>query len=69
MEPDEMNTIPNGKGHEAGEETTAIAIKSQSDDAAHTDRTPGNAEANQAESSEFMPNADDKKTPRFTDVS
>uniref|UniRef100_A0A9J8CKA6 Solute carrier family 38 member 3a n=2 Tax=Cyprinus carpio TaxID=7962 RepID=A0A9J8CKA6_CYPCA len=32
-----------------------------------TDRTPGNAEANQAESSEFMPNADDKKTPRFTD--
>uniref|UniRef100_A0A8C2Q6Q8 Solute carrier family 38 member 3a n=1 Tax=Cyprinus carpio TaxID=7962 RepID=A0A8C2Q6Q8_CYPCA len=78
MEPDEMNTIPNGKGHEAGEETTAIAIKSQSDDAAQelvpnstenasTDRTPANAEANQAESSEFMPNADDKKTPRFTD--
>uniref|UniRef100_A0A8C2A592 Solute carrier family 38 member 3a n=1 Tax=Cyprinus carpio TaxID=7962 RepID=A0A8C2A592_CYPCA len=33
----------------------------------NTDRTPGNAEANQAESSEFMPNADDKKTPRFTD--
>uniref|UniRef100_A0A8C2Q718 Solute carrier family 38 member 3a n=1 Tax=Cyprinus carpio TaxID=7962 RepID=A0A8C2Q718_CYPCA len=32
-----------------------------------TDRTPANAEANQAESSEFMPNADDKKTPRFTD--
>uniref|UniRef100_A0A8C2KH96 Solute carrier family 38 member 3a n=1 Tax=Cyprinus carpio TaxID=7962 RepID=A0A8C2KH96_CYPCA len=30
-------------------------------------RTPANAEANQAESSEFMPNADDKKTPRFTD--
>lgn len=34
MEPAEMNTIPNGKGHEAGEETTAIAIKSQSEDAA-----------------------------------
>uniref|UniRef100_A0A8C2KMJ2 Solute carrier family 38 member 3a n=1 Tax=Cyprinus carpio TaxID=7962 RepID=A0A8C2KMJ2_CYPCA len=29
--------------------------------------TESNAEANQAESSEFMPNADDKKTPRFTD--
>ncbi|RXN34316.1 sodium-coupled neutral amino acid transporter 3-like isoform X2 [Labeo rohita] len=67
MEPAEMNTIPNGKGHEAGEETTAIAIKSQSEDAAHTNRTPGNAEANLAESSEFLSNADDKKTPRFTD--
>uniref|UniRef100_A0A673IRJ3 Sodium-coupled neutral amino acid transporter 3-like n=1 Tax=Sinocyclocheilus rhinocerous TaxID=307959 RepID=A0A673IRJ3_9TELE len=32
-----------------------------------TDRTPGNAEANLAESSEFLSNADDKKTPRFTD--
>ncbi|XP_056104592.1 sodium-coupled neutral amino acid transporter 3a isoform X2 [Rhinichthys klamathensis goyatoka] len=67
MEPAEMNTIPNGKGHEAGEETTATAIKSQSEDAAHTDRTPGNAEANLPESSEFLSNVDDKKTPRFTD--
>ncbi|XP_016088989.1 sodium-coupled neutral amino acid transporter 3-like [Sinocyclocheilus grahami] len=73
MEPAEMNTIPNGKGHEAGEETTAI--KSQSEDAARelvpnsteNARTPGNAEANLAESSEFLSNADDKKTPRFTD--
>uniref|UniRef100_A0A671RGA1 Sodium-coupled neutral amino acid transporter 3-like n=1 Tax=Sinocyclocheilus anshuiensis TaxID=1608454 RepID=A0A671RGA1_9TELE len=32
-----------------------------------TDRTPGNAEANLAESSEFLSNADDKKTPHFTD--
>uniref|UniRef100_A0A672KT17 Sodium-coupled neutral amino acid transporter 3-like n=2 Tax=Sinocyclocheilus grahami TaxID=75366 RepID=A0A672KT17_SINGR len=78
MEPDEMNTIPNGKGHGAGEETTVTAIKSQSEDAAQelvpnstenasTDRTPGNAEANLAESSEFLSNADDKKTPHFTD--
>uniref|UniRef100_A0A8C1MZ16 Solute carrier family 38 member 3a n=1 Tax=Cyprinus carpio TaxID=7962 RepID=A0A8C1MZ16_CYPCA len=64
MEPAEMNTIPNGKGHGAGEVT---AIKSQSEDAAHTDRTPGNVEANLAESSEFLSNADDKKTPHFTD--
>ncbi|NP_001092235.1 sodium-coupled neutral amino acid transporter 3a [Danio rerio] len=67
MEPAELNTIPNGKGHEAGEETTATAIKSQSEDAAHTDRTAGNVEANLVESSEFLSNADDKKTPRFTD--
>ncbi|XP_016380667.1 sodium-coupled neutral amino acid transporter 3-like isoform X2 [Sinocyclocheilus rhinocerous] len=75
MEPTEINTIPNGKGHEAGEETTATAIKSQSEDAAQelvpnsteNARTPGNAEANLAESSEFLSNADDKKTPRFTD--
>uniref|UniRef100_A0A8C1XMH6 Solute carrier family 38 member 3a n=1 Tax=Cyprinus carpio TaxID=7962 RepID=A0A8C1XMH6_CYPCA len=32
-----------------------------------TDRTPGNVEANLAESSEFLSNADDKKTPHFTD--
>uniref|UniRef100_A0A9J7Z8Y9 Solute carrier family 38 member 3a n=1 Tax=Cyprinus carpio carpio TaxID=630221 RepID=A0A9J7Z8Y9_CYPCA len=75
MEPAEMNTIPNGKGHGAGEVT---AIKSQSEDAAQelvpnstenasTDRTPGNVEANLAESSEFLSNADDKKTPHFTD--
>uniref|UniRef100_A0A8C1XRN9 Solute carrier family 38 member 3a n=1 Tax=Cyprinus carpio TaxID=7962 RepID=A0A8C1XRN9_CYPCA len=29
--------------------------------------TPGNVEANLAESSEFLSNADDKKTPHFTD--
>jgi len=34
-----------------------------------TDKTPGNAEANLPESSEFLSNVDDKKTPRFTDVS
>jgi len=34
MEPAEMNSIPNGKGHEAGEETTVTALKSQSEDAA-----------------------------------
>ncbi|KAG1950080.1 sodium-coupled neutral amino acid transporter [Pimephales promelas] len=78
MEPAEMNSIPNGKGHEAGEETTVTALKSQSEDAAQelvpnstenvsTDKTPGNAEANLPESSEFLSNVDDKKTPRFTD--
>lgn len=34
MEPAEMNTIPNGKGHEAGEDTTVSALKGQSEDAA-----------------------------------
>lgn len=33
-----------------------------------TARTAHNAEANLAESSEFLSNADEKKTPRFTDV-
>nr|XP_055039859.1 sodium-coupled neutral amino acid transporter 3a isoform X1 [Misgurnus anguillicaudatus]XP_055039861.1 sodium-coupled neutral amino acid transporter 3a isoform X1 [Misgurnus anguillicaudatus] len=78
MEPAEMNSIPNGKGHEAGEVMTATAVKGQSEDAAQelvpnntenasTDRTAHNAEANTAESSEFLTNADDKKPPRFTD--
>uniref|UniRef100_A0A672RLC2 Sodium-coupled neutral amino acid transporter 3-like n=1 Tax=Sinocyclocheilus grahami TaxID=75366 RepID=A0A672RLC2_SINGR len=57
MEPAEMNTIPNGKGQSLMG-VMCVFI---------TDRTPGNAEANLAESSEFLSNADDKKTPRFTD--
>ncbi|XP_057217656.1 sodium-coupled neutral amino acid transporter 3a isoform X1 [Triplophysa rosa] len=78
MEPAEMNTIPNGKGHEAGEDTTVTAIKAQSEDAAQelvpnstentsTARTAHNVDANLAESSEFLSKADEKKTPRFTD--
>ncbi|XP_056590289.1 sodium-coupled neutral amino acid transporter 3a isoform X2 [Triplophysa dalaica] len=67
MEPAEMNTIPNGKGHEAGEDTTVTAIKCQSEDAAHNARTAHNVDANLAESSEFLSKADEKKTPRFTD--
>ncbi|XP_051957583.1 sodium-coupled neutral amino acid transporter 3-like isoform X2 [Xyrauchen texanus] len=72
MEPAEMNTIPNGKGHEAGEETTATAMKSQSEDATQEPNSTENArtertEANLVESSEFLSIVDDKKTSRFTD--
>ncbi|XP_072522691.1 sodium-coupled neutral amino acid transporter 3a isoform X2 [Salminus brasiliensis] len=66
--PAEMNAIPNGKGHDAAEEssTTLTPTKSQSDDTARPGRATGDA-ANLAESSEFLSNADDKKAPRFTD--
>ncbi|KAA0707555.1 Sodium-coupled neutral amino acid transporter 3 N-system amino acid transporter 1 [Triplophysa tibetana] len=67
MEPAEMKTIPNGKGHEAGEDTTDTAIKGLSEDAAHFARTAHNVDANLAESSEFLSKADEKKTTRFTD--
>ncbi|XP_026868729.2 sodium-coupled neutral amino acid transporter 3-like isoform X1 [Electrophorus electricus] len=78
--PDEMNAIPNGKGHEAGDETPTASTpsKTQSDDTAQglvpnsTDNTsPSRAtadtEANMAESAEFLSNVQDKKAPRFTD--
>uniref|UniRef100_A0A8C8GPZ2 Amino acid transporter transmembrane domain-containing protein n=1 Tax=Oncorhynchus tshawytscha TaxID=74940 RepID=A0A8C8GPZ2_ONCTS len=56
-----MNSIPNGKGHETGEETTAAAKTPPGDT---TDEHP---EANLAESQEFLSNMEDKKTTRFTD--
>ncbi|XP_036415246.1 sodium-coupled neutral amino acid transporter 3a isoform X1 [Colossoma macropomum] len=67
--PAEMNAIPNGKGHEAADDTstTLTPTKTESDDTAHPSRATGDAEANLAESSEFLSNADDKKTPHFTD--
>uniref|UniRef100_A0AAR2LG31 Amino acid transporter transmembrane domain-containing protein n=1 Tax=Pygocentrus nattereri TaxID=42514 RepID=A0AAR2LG31_PYGNA len=78
--PAEMNAIPNGKGHEAADDTSATLTptKTGSDDTAQElvpnstenaspGRPTGDTEANLAESSEFLSNADDKKTPHFTD--
>uniref|UniRef100_A0A8C7FN31 Solute carrier family 38 member 3a n=1 Tax=Oncorhynchus kisutch TaxID=8019 RepID=A0A8C7FN31_ONCKI len=61
--PAEMNSIPNGKGHETGEETTAAA-KTPPGDTTEQSEDP---EANLAESQEFLSNMEDKKTTRFTD--
>ncbi|GAA6090534.1 sodium-coupled neutral amino acid transporter 3a isoform X1 [Tachysurus ichikawai] len=76
----EMNALPNGKGHEGGNETTATptSIKSQSDDTAQelvpnstenssSSRDTRDPEATLAESTDFLANGDDKKPPRFTD--
>ncbi|CAB1315057.1 unnamed protein product, partial [Coregonus sp. 'balchen'] len=58
-----MNSIPNGKGHETVEETTAAA-KTPPGDTTEQSEDP---EANLAESQEFLSNMEDKKTTRFTD--
>uniref|UniRef100_A0A665UYE7 Solute carrier family 38 member 3a n=1 Tax=Echeneis naucrates TaxID=173247 RepID=A0A665UYE7_ECHNA len=65
MDPAEGNAIPNGKGHEAGEEITASA-KTQADDSEnpHGNDSTG---ANLPESQEFSSGMEDKKTTRFTD--
>uniref|UniRef100_A0A8C4GTY8 Solute carrier family 38 member 3a n=1 Tax=Dicentrarchus labrax TaxID=13489 RepID=A0A8C4GTY8_DICLA len=75
--PAEENAIPNGKGHEPGEEITASAktppagdgekeTVPNSDQNASPHRTE-NTEANLPESQEFLSGIDDKKTTRFTD--
>ncbi|XP_023146094.2 sodium-coupled neutral amino acid transporter 3-like isoform X1 [Amphiprion ocellaris] len=75
--PAEANAIPNGKGHEPGEEITASAKTPPAEDGgketvansaqnASPHRTE-NAEANLPESQEFLSGAEDKKTTRFTD--
>uniref|UniRef100_A0A674ND90 Solute carrier family 38 member 3a n=1 Tax=Takifugu rubripes TaxID=31033 RepID=A0A674ND90_TAKRU len=51
------NAIPNGKGHEAGEEITAECILSVF--------SPNRTE--NADGQEFLSGTDDKKTTRFTD--
>ncbi|XP_071204633.1 sodium-coupled neutral amino acid transporter 3-like isoform X2 [Salvelinus alpinus] len=61
--PAEMNSIPNGKGHEHGEETTAAA-KTPPGDTTEQSEDP---EANLAESQEFLSSMEDKKTTGFTD--
>lgn len=65
--PAEMNTIPNGKGHEPGEETTAAAKTPPAEDTAQHPQRGQDTEANLAESQEFLSAVEDKKTPRFTD--
>uniref|UniRef100_A0A7N5ZWE9 Amino acid transporter transmembrane domain-containing protein n=1 Tax=Anabas testudineus TaxID=64144 RepID=A0A7N5ZWE9_ANATE len=74
--PAEVNAIPNGKGHEPGEESSASA-KTPAEDGeketvpssaqnASSQRT-GNTEANLPESQEFLSGTEDKKMTRFTD--
>ncbi|XP_029006669.1 sodium-coupled neutral amino acid transporter 3-like isoform X2 [Betta splendens] len=63
--PAEANAIPNGKGHEAGEESAASA-KTPAEDGENSQRTE-NTEANLPESQEFLSGAEDKKMTRFTD--
>ncbi|XP_071391368.1 sodium-coupled neutral amino acid transporter 3-like [Centroberyx affinis] len=75
--PAEVNAIPNGKGHEPGDETTASAKTPPTEDTekevipnsvqnASPHRTE-DTEANRAESQEFLSSMEDKKTTRFTD--
>ncbi|XP_056255409.1 sodium-coupled neutral amino acid transporter 3-like isoform X1 [Seriola aureovittata] len=75
--PAEGNAIPNGKGHEPGEEITASAKTPPAEDGeketvpnsaqnASPHRTE-NAGANLPESQEFLSGVEDKKTTRFTD--
>uniref|UniRef100_A0A667YX02 Solute carrier family 38 member 3a n=1 Tax=Myripristis murdjan TaxID=586833 RepID=A0A667YX02_9TELE len=63
--PAEVNTIPNGKGHEPGDETTATAKTPPI--RAHADRLACGTEANLAESQEFLSSMEGQKTTRFTD--
>ncbi|XP_062842372.1 sodium-coupled neutral amino acid transporter 3a isoform X2 [Trichomycterus rosablanca] len=71
--PAEMNAVPNGKGHEAGGDTTANKTQTGSParelvpNSTENTRTTRDAESNQAENSEFLSNDEDNKTPRFTD--
>ncbi|XP_029906840.1 sodium-coupled neutral amino acid transporter 3-like isoform X2 [Myripristis murdjan] len=65
--PAEVNTIPNGKGHEPGDETTATAKTPPAEtDPENPHRTEG-TEANLAESQEFLSSMEGQKTTRFTD--
>ncbi|CAK6955581.1 sodium-coupled neutral amino acid transporter 3-like isoform X1 [Scomber scombrus] len=62
----EVNSVPNGKGHEPGEEITASAKTPSAEDCENPNRTE-NAEANLPESQEFLSGMEEKKTTRFTD--
>ncbi|XP_026163348.1 sodium-coupled neutral amino acid transporter 3-like [Mastacembelus armatus] len=64
--PAEVNAIPNGKGHEPGEEITASAKSPPAEDCENPQRTE-NTEANLPESQDFLSGTEDKKMTRFTD--
>nr|XP_019941890.1 PREDICTED: sodium-coupled neutral amino acid transporter 3-like isoform X1 [Paralichthys olivaceus] len=75
--PAEVNAIPNGKGHDAGEDITGSAKSPAAEDSeketvpnstqnASPHRTE-NTGANLPESQEFLSGVEDKKTTRFTD--
>ncbi|XP_032370296.1 sodium-coupled neutral amino acid transporter 3 isoform X1 [Etheostoma spectabile] len=77
VETAEESAIPNGKGHEPGEEITALA-KTPSAEAGEQETVPNsaqndsphrteNAEANLPESQEFLSGMEEKKTTHFTD--
>uniref|UniRef100_A0A8C9S634 Solute carrier family 38 member 3a n=1 Tax=Scleropages formosus TaxID=113540 RepID=A0A8C9S634_SCLFO len=68
MEPatqSEMGAVPNGKGHDVGE-NASVAEKTPAEAADHPHRLEP-AEGNLAESQGFLPNAEDMKTTQFTD--
>uniref|UniRef100_A0A3Q0SW15 Solute carrier family 38 member 3a n=1 Tax=Amphilophus citrinellus TaxID=61819 RepID=A0A3Q0SW15_AMPCI len=60
--PAEVSAIPNGKGHEPGEEISESAKTPLAED----DKT-GKVNTNLPESQEFLSAVEDKKTTRFTD--
>nr|XP_020463414.1 sodium-coupled neutral amino acid transporter 3-like isoform X2 [Monopterus albus] len=62
----EANAIPNGKGHEPGEEIMASVKTPPADDGENPQKTE-NTEANPPESQEFLSAVEDKKMTRFTD--
>ncbi|XP_056131416.1 sodium-coupled neutral amino acid transporter 3-like [Lampris incognitus] len=62
----EENTIPNGKGPEPGDETTASAKTHSTEDTENSHRSQ-DTEANRADSQEFLSSMEGKKTTRFTD--
>ncbi|XP_017271455.1 sodium-coupled neutral amino acid transporter 3 isoform X1 [Kryptolebias marmoratus] len=75
--PAEGNAIPNGKGHEPGEDIAASAKTPPAEDC-EKETVPNstqnasphkneNMESNLPESQEFLSRAEDKKTTRFTD--
>ncbi|XP_030584492.1 sodium-coupled neutral amino acid transporter 3-like isoform X2 [Archocentrus centrarchus] len=64
--PAEVSAIPNGKGHEPGEEISESAKTPLAEDGENPHRTE-NADTNLPESQEFLSAVEDKKTTRFTD--
>uniref|UniRef100_A0A674PDC7 Solute carrier family 38 member 3a n=1 Tax=Takifugu rubripes TaxID=31033 RepID=A0A674PDC7_TAKRU len=70
--PDEANAIPNGKGHEAGEEITALpntppAGEGEKDNIPNSTQNESPNRTENADGQEFLSGTDDKKTTRFTD--
>ncbi|XP_008318163.1 sodium-coupled neutral amino acid transporter 3-like isoform X2 [Cynoglossus semilaevis] len=61
----EVNAVPNGKGHESCEMTAMTKTTSAED--GQTPHNAENAEAGNSKSHDFISDAEDKKTTRFTD--
>uniref|UniRef100_A0A3P9BTQ8 Solute carrier family 38 member 3a n=1 Tax=Maylandia zebra TaxID=106582 RepID=A0A3P9BTQ8_9CICH len=63
----EASAIPNGKGHEPGEEISASAKTPLAEDVMHNDIQQCLTNTNLPESQEFLSGVEEKKTTRFTD--